>query len=96
MRSPFIDAESATETNPRGHGVALMCRVLGVSRSGCYAYLAARPADEEQARQEDQPVAEMRHNHDASRRAYGALRITAVAAEERAAGQPQAGRADDA
>ncbi|MFC9616408.1 IS3 family transposase [Streptomyces sp. NPDC056938] len=78
MRYAFIDAEKATETNPGGHSVALLCRVLGVSRSGYYAYLAARPAAEEQARQEDELVAEIRHINDASRRAYGAPRITAA------------------
>ncbi|MFD4653653.1 IS3 family transposase [Streptomyces sp. NPDC058441] len=78
MRYAFIDAEKATDTNPGGHSVALMCRVLGVSRSGYYAYLAARPAGEEQARLEDELVAEIRHIHDASRRAYGAPRITAA------------------
>ncbi|MGW5480659.1 ATP-binding protein [Streptomyces sp. NPDC004008] len=79
MRYAFIDAEKATETNP-GHSVALMCRVLSVSRSGYYAYLAARPVAEEQARQEDELVAEIRHIHDASRRAYGAP-ITRLQAE---------------
>ncbi|WP_326755214.1 hypothetical protein OH738_10130 [Streptomyces hirsutus] len=47
MRYVFIDAEKATESNPGGHSVTLMCKVLGVSRSGYYAYLAARPAAEE-------------------------------------------------
>ncbi|MFE5026287.1 hypothetical protein ACFRAO_23970 [Streptomyces sp. NPDC056656] len=66
MRYAFIDAEKATETNPGGHSVALMCRVLGVSRSGYYAYLAARPAAEERARLEEELVAEIRHIHDVS------------------------------
>ncbi|MEU5092688.1 IS3 family transposase, partial [Streptomyces sp. NPDC021356] len=78
MRCAFIDAEKATETNFGGHSVALMCRVPGVSRSGYYAYLAARPAAGEQARREDGLVAEIRHIHDASRGAYGAPRITAA------------------
>lgn len=55
-----------------------MCRVLGVSRSGYYAYLAARPVAEERARREDELVAEIRQIHTASRRAYGAPRITAA------------------
>lgn len=78
MRYAFIDAEKATETNPGGHSVALMCRVLGVSRSGYYAHLAGRPAAEERARLEEEPVAEIRHIHDVSRRAYGAPRMTAA------------------
>ncbi|MEV5474806.1 IS3 family transposase [Streptomyces sp. NPDC052207] len=78
MRYAFIDAEKATETNPGGHSVALMCRMLGVSRSGYYAYLAGRPAAEERARFEEELVAEIRHIHDVSRRAYGAPRMTAA------------------
>ncbi|MFK0155288.1 IS3 family transposase [Streptomyces sp. NPDC090493] len=73
-----MDAEKATENSPGGHSVTLMCKVLGVSRSGYYAHLAARPTAEERARQEDELVAEIRHIHTASRRAYGAPRITAA------------------
>ncbi|WP_107093891.1 IS3 family transposase [Streptomyces sp. AS58] len=78
MRYAFIDAEKATEANPGGHSVALMCRVLGVSRSGYYAYLASREAAGERARREDELVAEIRHIHAGSRRAYGAPRVTAA------------------
>ncbi len=78
MRYAFIDAEKATENNLDGHSVTLMCRVLRVSRSGYYAHLAARPAAEERARQEDELVAEIRQIHTASRRAYGAPRISAA------------------
>ncbi|MET9418812.1 IS3 family transposase [Streptomyces klenkii] len=70
--------EKATENNPGGHSVTLMCKVLGVSRSGCCACLAARPAAEKRARQEDELVAEIRQIHTASRRAYGVPRITAA------------------
>ncbi|WP_369394947.1 IS3 family transposase [Streptomyces sp. CG1] len=49
-----------------------------VSRSGYYAYSAARPAAEERARREDELVAEIRQVHTASCRAYGAPRITAA------------------
>ncbi|WP_425264956.1 IS3 family transposase [Streptomyces yokosukanensis] len=78
VRYAFIDAVKAAETYPSDHGATLTCRVLGVSRSGHYAYVAARPAAEEQARQEHKLVAEIRHIHDALRRAYGAPRITAA------------------
>ncbi|MFB6784139.1 transposase [Streptomyces sp. NPDC056352] len=61
VRYAFLDAKMATETNPGGHGVALMCRLLGVSRSGYYAYLAAREAAEERARWEDELVAAVRN-----------------------------------
>ncbi len=55
-----------------------MCRVFGVSRSGYYAHFAARPAAEERPRREGELVAEIRQIHAASRRAYGAPRITAA------------------
>ncbi|MFD8263290.1 IS3 family transposase [Streptomyces griseoluteus] len=78
VRYAFIDAERVTETNPGGHSVALLCRVLGVSRSGFYAYLSGRPAAEERARRDDRLVAEIRHIHEVPRRAYGAPRVTAA------------------
>ncbi|MEU8653610.1 IS3 family transposase [Streptomyces sp. NPDC048737] len=78
MRYAFIDAERATETNPDGHSVALLCRLLGVSRSGCYTYLTTREAARERARRQDELVTEIRHLHTASRRAYGSPRITAA------------------
>ena len=43
-RYAFIDAEKASESNPGGRPVAFLCRVLKVSRSGYYAWLAAWPA----------------------------------------------------
>ncbi|MEV0695258.1 IS3 family transposase [Streptomyces sp. NPDC050388] len=78
MRYAFIDAEKATEHNPDGHGVSLMCRVLGVSRSGYYAWRAARPAAAARADQESELVTEIRKLHTQSRRAYGSPRITAA------------------
>ncbi len=78
MRYAFIDAEKATEHNPDGHGVSLMCRVLGVSRSGYYAWRAARPAAEARAGEETELVTEIRKLHTQSRRAYGSPRITAA------------------
>ncbi len=65
MRYAFIDAEKATETSPGGHSVALMCRVLGVSRSGMTP-TSPPPGGEERARLEEELVAEIRHIHDVS------------------------------
>lgn len=45
----FIGAEKATEENPDGCSVALLCRTLGVNRSTYYAWLTARPAVAEPA-----------------------------------------------
>ncbi|MFE9941549.1 IS3 family transposase [Streptomyces hirsutus] len=78
MRYAFIDAEKATEHNPDGHSVSLMCKVLGVSRSGYYAWRAARPAAEARAGEETELVTEIRRLHTQSRRAYGSPRITAA------------------
>ncbi|MEU9182593.1 IS3 family transposase [Streptomyces sp. NPDC048550] len=70
--------EKATETNPGDYSVAFLCRALKVSRSGYYAYHAARPAAAERERQEEELVGEIRKIHARSRRAYGAPRITAA------------------
>ncbi|MFE9976468.1 IS3 family transposase [Streptomyces hirsutus] len=78
VRYAFIDAEKATEHNPDGHSVSLMCKVLGVSRSGYYAWRAARPAAEARAGEETELVTEIRKLHTQSRRAYGSPRITAA------------------
>ncbi len=78
MRYAFIDAERATEMNPDGHSVVLLCRVLGVSRSGYYSYLATREAARDRARRQEELVTEIRHLHTASRRAYRSPRITAA------------------
>ncbi|BFO19700.1 hypothetical protein SHKM778_60880 [Streptomyces sp. KM77-8] len=78
MRYAFIDAEKVTEHNPDGHGVSLMCRILGVSRSGYYAWRAARPAAEARADQESELVTEIRKLQTQSRRAYCSPRVTAA------------------
>ncbi|MFE9924301.1 IS3 family transposase [Streptomyces sp. NPDC005774] len=78
VRYAFIDAEKAIEHTPDGRGVSLMCRVLGVSRSGHCAGRAARPAAEARAGEEIEPVTEIRKLHTQSRRAHGAPRITAA------------------
>ncbi|MFC6060866.1 IS3 family transposase, partial [Streptomyces pratens] len=78
VRYAFIDAEKAIEHNPDGHGVSLMCKVLGVSRSGYYAWRAARPAAEARAGEEIELVTEIRKRRTQSRRAHGSPRITAA------------------
>lgn len=65
----FIEAEKTT------HGVALLCRILGVARSSFYAWLAARPAAAARQADEDALAAEIRQIHTASRGAYGAPRV---------------------
>ncbi|MFF7191425.1 IS3 family transposase [Streptomyces sp. NPDC008222] len=55
-----------------------MCRALKVSRSGYYAWLAARPASERREREEREPITEIRKIHHRSRRAHGAPRVTAA------------------
>ncbi|MFD5513353.1 IS3 family transposase [Streptomyces sp. NPDC127051] len=57
--------------------MAFLRRALKVSRSGYYAYHAARPAAERD-RQEEELVGEIRKIHAKSRCAYGAPRITAA------------------
>lgn len=74
----FIDAEKATEDNPGGYSVALLCRVLGVGRSTYYAWLAARPAAAVRADAEDELADEIRQIHANSRGAYGAPRVHAA------------------
>ncbi|WP_245238484.1 IS3 family transposase [Streptomyces sp. MZ04] len=73
-----MDAEKASETNPGGYSVALLCRAVGVPRSAYYAHLAARPAAEARQREDETVVTEIREIHKKSRRAYGAPRITAA------------------
>ncbi|MFI2052111.1 hypothetical protein [Streptomyces purpureus] len=61
--------EKAGPGRPDGYSISLLCRALNVSRSGYYAYLAARPAAAATAREEDELVAEIRQIHEESRRA---------------------------
>ena len=63
--------------------VAIMCRVLGVSRSGFYAWCARRPSARAQADAVLQERIKRVHTH--SRGTYGRPRIHA---ELRAAGVP--------
>jgi putative transposase len=73
----FIDAEKATEDNPGGYSVALMCRVMGINRSTYYAWLASRPAAAERRQAEDELAVRIREIHVTSRGAYGAPRVHA-------------------
>ncbi len=70
----FIDAERAN------HPVAIMCRVLEVSRSGFYAWGRRSASTRSRA---DRTLAErVTEVHGASRRTYGAPRIHAMLARE--------------
>lgn len=74
----FIDAEKATEDNPDGYSVALLCRVLKLPRATYYSWLASRPAVAERQRAEDELAEEIREIHGTSRGAYGAPRVHAA------------------
>jgi putative transposase len=69
--------ERATEENPGGFSVALLCRVLEIGRSVYYAWLAARPAAAVRQAAENELAQEIRVIHAESRGAYGAPRVTA-------------------
>jgi len=72
----FIAAEQAS------HSVATLCRVLGVSTSGYYAWRKRPPC--ERARRDDELTGRIRAIHSESRATYGAPRVRAELA---AAGQ---------
>ena len=67
----FISAHRDT------YGVARLCRVLGVRRPGFYEWLAAAPAREQRAREEDRLAGEIAGIHAAHQGAYGSPRVTA-------------------
>ncbi|MCQ4085211.1 hypothetical protein NGB36_32800 [Streptomyces sp. RB6PN25] len=92
----FIDAEKATETNPGGYSVALLCRTLGVPRSAYYGRVASRPARLARRRSEELLVNETRVLHAGSHGAYGVPRVHAalVRAGREAAGLRVRGVAD--
>jgi putative transposase len=60
--------------------VALMCRILGVSRSGFYAW-SARP-ESARAKENKRLVTEIKRVHQESRRTYGSPRVHAELQEE--------------
>jgi hypothetical protein len=74
----FIDAEKATEDNPDGYSVALLCRALGVGRSTYYTWLASQPAVAERQCAEDELADRIREIHTNSRGAYGVPRVHAA------------------
>ncbi|WP_431684035.1 IS3 family transposase [Kitasatospora sp. KL5] len=76
----FVDAEKATDTNPGGFSVALLCRALGLPRSTYYAHVAAAPARRARQRAEEKLVGEIRLLHAGSRGAYGVPRVHAALA----------------
>ena len=71
----FIAAEKAN------HRVSVMCRTLGVSRSGFYAWAGREPSARRRA--DIELTTQIRHAFDASRCTYGAPRIHAVLARDR-------------
>lgn len=86
MRFAFVDAEKAT------FPVAALCRVLGVTRQGYYAY-AKRPASDA-VRSEVELHGRIRALHAASRQTYGSPRIhRALRAEGIRVGKPRVERA---
>ncbi|MER5911964.1 IS3 family transposase [Streptomyces sp. NPDC001982] len=74
----FIDAEKATEDNPGGYSIALMCHVMGINRSTYYAWQGSRSAAVERQRVEDELAGQIREIHGTSRGAYGAPRVHAA------------------
>lgn len=69
--------EKATQENPGGFSVTVLCRVLDVSRSVYYGWLAARPAAASRQEAEDALAEEIRQIHLKSRGAYGVPRVHA-------------------
>jgi putative transposase len=69
VKFSFVDAEKAN------HAVALMCRVLKVSRAGYYAW-RERPASE-RSRTDARLSILVREAHERSRRTYGSPRVHA-------------------
>ncbi len=67
MKFAFIEAEKATAP------VAMLCRVLGVSRSGFYA--ARRRPESKRAGDDRRLRVLCREAHERSRRNYGSLRL---------------------
>ena len=67
MKYAFIEAHRAA------YGVATMCRVLGVSSSGYYAWKSRPPS--QRARRDAELTDKIRGIHERSRGTYGAPRV---------------------
>jgi len=89
-RFRFISAHRAI------FGVKRLCRVLAVSRSGFYRWIAGEPARQARAADEDALAAQITQVHADSGGAYGSPRVTAELRHQGVRGQPQARRADHA
>jgi putative transposase len=63
----------------RGHSVALLCEVVGVSRSGYYAWCGRMPSA--RRREDERLLQRIRHVHQESREAYGTARTWATLRE---------------
>ncbi len=74
--------------------VALMCRVVGVSRAGFYA--AGKRTGSARAKRDEELRTQIRVVHQASRGTYGSPRVHALVARARRAVWPQKGRPVDA
>ena len=64
------------------HGVKRLCRVLAVSRSGFYRWIAAEPARQARAAAEDALAGQIITAHAASGGTYGSPRITVELREQ--------------
>lgn len=69
MKFAHIDAEKAV------HSVAMLCRILGVSRSGYYAWTRREPS--RRSKRDAELRVRLRAHHRASRGTYGAPRLHA-------------------
>ena len=68
------------KANQADHQVATMCRVLGVSTSGYYAWRSREPSS--RAKRDQELRAKIRHFHKASEGTYGVPRIHADLVED--------------
>lgn len=67
MKFALVDAEKAD------HAIATMCSLLGVSRSGYYAWRERSPSD--RARQDERLRVLIRESHERSKTRYGSPRV---------------------
>jgi hypothetical protein len=69
-RFRFVSEQRAT------FGVKRLCRVLGVHRSGCYAWLARADRRADRVAQDDRLVERIRQSHADTTGVYGSPRVT--------------------